>query len=135
MHLPITALTLAFCAILTIILGLYIVRLRLRNRIGLGTKGNPHLEIAMRAHANLIEQASMTILLLLVAEIQRLDATWLQVAAIVFCLSRCLHAYGFIAAKGGASKSRFAGTLFAWSTMIGLSIANAIEAFNQPSLF
>lgn len=134
MHLPITALTLAFCALLTIVLGLYIVRLRLRNRIGLGTNGNTQLEIAMRAHANLIEQATMTVMLLLVAELQRIDTTSLQIAAVLFCIARCLHAFGFISAKGGKSKGRFTGTLFTWLIMIGLSVANAIAAINTPSL-
>lgn len=135
MHLPITAMTLAFCALLTVVLGLNIVRLRLRNKIGLGTKGNSQLEIAMRAHANLIEQASMTVLLLLLAEIQRLDLTTLKVAAILFCASRCLHAYGFIVAKGGASLFRTLGTAITWLTMIGLSAANITMALNQPSMF
>lgn len=135
MHLPITALTLAFCALLTIFLGGYIVRLRLRNRIGLGSSGNTQLEIAMRAHANLIEQATMGIMLLLVAEIQRVDSTGLQIAAAVFCISRCLHAFGFISSKGGASKARVAGTALSWLIMIGLSLANVMTALSQPSMF
>lgn len=120
----ITALYASLSALLVIYLASNVAMLRKSNRIGIGDQGNQQLIVRVRAHANAIENIPITLLLMLVSEINGLSAWMLHMAGMILVASRIAHAYGFIQSKGLASKGRFFGTVANWLLMLALALAN-----------
>ena len=60
----VSALYAALVAILAVLLGLRVVALRQRHRVGIGDGGQPPLARAIRVHGNLVETAPLALLLL-----------------------------------------------------------------------
>jgi hypothetical protein len=112
-----TALTLAVTALLLIALSLNVSRLRLHHRVSLGDGGHKDLQVAVRAHGNLVEQASLFILLLLVAELCAAPRALLVGVAGTFLLARLVHAVGFIRRWAWARRAAHVGTLLAQLTL------------------
>ncbi len=130
-HLTYTPVVLAVIIFLKLILVSRIVKLRLKNRIGIGDQGNSDLEVAIRAHANLLENAPLGILLFLVSELMAVNELLVMGLAIVFCVSRFAHAFGFTTAQGGESKGRFYGTIGSWSTLAILALTLLFTLITQ----
>jgi uncharacterized membrane protein YecN with MAPEG domain len=121
--LPVPAVTMLYAAVLGILLvalALNVVRFRLGRHVGLGVGADGTLEQPVRVHANFAENAPTFLVLLLLAELAGLDATWLHVAGVVFVVSRLLHAFG-LSTNRGRSPGRFAGSLGTWMTILALS--------------
>ena len=119
----ITGLYAALIALLVVALAARVVRLRIRLRVGIGDGGQPVLARAIRAHGNLIENAPLMLLLLLLAELsQALSATWLHAAGVVIVVGRLLHAAG-LTRSGGTSPGRLIGTVLSWIALLGLALA------------
>ena len=92
---------------------------------------NPEtLERAIRAHGNLIEYAPLFLLLLLLAEINQLDAVMLHSSGVSFFLGRLMHGIGFgflrhspIMRIGGMSLT-FLGFIILLLTLTSLLLSN-----------
>lgn len=74
-------------------LSVNISRLRLRHRVSHGDGGHRDLLLAIRAHGNTLEQATVFLLLLLVAELMGVAPALLQGASAAFALARLAHAW------------------------------------------
>ena len=89
---PIYAASLAF---LFTALSLRVIAYRIAHQVSLGDAGNKGLLKRMRAQANCAEYAPFGLLLLLLLELQGLDALWLHSLGLMLTLGRLAHAIGF----------------------------------------
>lgn len=83
--------------LILIFLTVNVSRLRMKNRIPYGDKGNKDLMKAIRVHANGTEQVPIFALMVLALSLLSSSATLLASLVIVFTLSRLIHAYGMLA--------------------------------------
>lgn len=117
----ITSLYAALLAILLFTLSLNVIRLRRKHRISHGDGNVPDLQIARSAQANAVDYIPITLLLLLLLELNQ-TASWLiHLAGIVFTVGRFIHA-------GGILKARLAGRVLGmhltlW-TILALALLN-----------
>ena len=124
MSLMISGLYAGLTAILVIALAYRVVRLRRTYKIGIGHDDSPDLAIAVRVHANLIENAPVVIVLLALAEANGMPVYLLHVFGTLWIVARLLHALGLTQGKGGYHFGRFWGVLTTWVVTLGLAIAN-----------
>ncbi len=100
MHfLAITSLTAGVLAFIFIILSFLVIRQRWKHGVKLLDNGITDLQRTIRAHANFAENAPLTLILLLLAELARMPALLLILLAAGFVLGRIVHAYSLIAAE------------------------------------
>ena len=92
--LPTTLCLAAAAAVLNFWLGMRIGKLRHALKIGLGDGGNEALLRRMRAQANFIECAPLTLILFGLVEAAGKGGVWLAPLGGVFLLGRIAHAYG-----------------------------------------
>ena len=92
--LPITLTIVAAAAVLHIWLASRVSQLRNRHKVSIGDGGNEALIRRMRAHANYGENMPVVLILLALLELAGADPRILWAAAILFILSRILHAFG-----------------------------------------
>jgi len=126
MNAPVPLISAAYAAligVLAVALGLRVVRLRVRHRIGIGDGGQAELGRAVRVHGNLIETAPLALILLLAAELtQALPPAGLHLVGGALVLGRLLHAFG-LGRSSGASGARFAGMVLSWLPTLALAAA------------
>ncbi len=87
----VTAATTVALFVLLTALSLNVSRLRIRHRVSFGHGEHKNLEVAVRAHGNTLEQSTLFLLLLLLAELHWPQATWLAGIGLAFVLTRLLH--------------------------------------------
>ena len=92
--LPITLTIAAAAAVLHIWLAARVSQLRNRHKVSIGDGGNEALIRRMRAHANYGENMPVVLILLALLELAGGDPRILWGAAILFVISRILHAFG-----------------------------------------
>lgn len=117
---PIASIYAALLAVLLVVLGLRVVRVRLGQRIPLGTGGSDDMEQRIRVHGNLAEWAPIFLVLLLLAELGRAPAWLLHLCGASFVIARVLHAIG-LSRERGRSPGRFLGSVISWTAILGLS--------------
>lgn len=84
----------AAAAVINFWLGMRVGKLRHVYKIGVGDGGNEHLLRRMRAQANFLEQAPLTLLLFGLVEAAGKGGAWLAPLGAVFLLGRIAHAFG-----------------------------------------
>ncbi len=117
----ISALYVALTALLLVLLAVRVSLFRRRNGVGIGDGGHADLARAIRVHANLVEWGWPTLLLLLVAELNRAPPLLLHAAGLAFIVGRVLHAVG-LSSSSGYSFGRFTGILLTWLALIVLAL-------------
>ncbi|WP_426415225.1 MAPEG family protein [Aestuariirhabdus sp. LZHN29] len=90
------SLCVALNGLLLLLLTINVSRLRIKNRVSYGDGGNKPLMLAIRVHANGVEQVMMFALVLLALTMARASETLLAVLVLGFTLSRLMHAYGML---------------------------------------
>jgi uncharacterized protein len=118
------------CAGLLGLLALFLAgnvsRLRRRKKISLGDSGDPEMLAAIRAHANLLEYAPLSLLLIYMAS--DFYGFWTTaILSIVLLASRVLHAAGML---GIMPQGRFLGTTGTLAVMAVVSIMLVVSGFN-----
>ena len=93
----VTALYAGLLALVYLILSVWVIRVRIRQKVHAGDKGDPVMANAMRVHANFAEYVPMALILLLLAEMQGAPALALHVLGAVLLLARIMHALGMAA--------------------------------------
>lgn len=114
----VSGLYIALTALLTLYLAYRVTNFRRGQKIGIGDNNDRDFSVAIRAHANMIEYAPISLLLLLAAELMGAGALFLHAMGLVFIFSRAAHAWGFTQSKGGYSPFRFYGILANWVMMV-----------------
>lgn len=102
MTLPITSLYAPLLALLFIVLSNIVSAQRAKHRVSIGDGGEPTLLLWMRRHGNLAENLALTLILMGLAELRGLPATWLHVMGVVLVLSRLIHVFGLDASRPAA---------------------------------
>lgn len=107
--LPISAFYTSLLALLMLVLAYQVVKQRLRHKSGLGHQ-NDDLMVAGRAHANAAEYIPITLLLMVIAELNGANPTVLHISGVAFLVSRIIHAWGFKTSGGKTHFGRYWGT-------------------------
>lgn len=123
MNVEITAIYTSLIAILTLVLAYRVTVFRRRLNAGFGDKGDRAFSVAIRAHANMIEYAPIS-LLLLFAENLIQSSLVIHVFGGLLVLSRGAHAFGYTRALGGYSPFRMYGIILNWLVILIVSLCN-----------
>lgn len=108
----ISAIYIAVLAIAQIALTANVVRMRLTQKVSLGTeKGDAELLRAVRAHGNFIEIVPMGLLLLLAGELQGAPGWCVHSLGMLLLAGRGLHAYAILKCPHSAGMPRTIGML------------------------
>jgi len=121
----ITALTAASLALLCVMLALKVIGIRRRDKISVGDGGSDELLRAIRAQANLLEYAPLTLILLACAELNGVHWIILALLAVAFVAGRILHPVGIKDTKA-PGKARVIGMLLTLNVMLALSVVNVV---------
>ena len=89
----ITATTASILAFLQVFLGFLVGFKRLKHKVGIGDGGNEVLARQIRVHGNLIENAPIFLILLLLLELANTNKLIVVIIGSVFVLGRIAHAY------------------------------------------
>jgi uncharacterized protein len=116
------AASIAVLALLITGLSIHVSRLRLRHRVSFGDGGHKELLVAIRAHGNALEQASLFAALALAAlSLPSMHHGLLAGCAIVFTLARLLHAAAIFGRRLGLRQAAHIA-----STLVHLVLAGAV---------
>jgi uncharacterized membrane protein YecN with MAPEG domain len=118
---PVTALYAGLCALLLLFLAGLVVNQRRISKVGLGDGGNEALARAMRVQANFVEYVPLSLVLMVVVEVNGIPAKWLHMAGVMLIGSRLLHAWGF-SHSSGKSFGRMVGTLGTFIVLSALAV-------------
>jgi uncharacterized membrane protein YecN with MAPEG domain len=129
----ITPLYAGLIGLLLIGLAYNVSRLRVRLKVVFGDGGQPELERAIRAHANLTENAPLALILLAAVEAQGFSTLVLHILGITLIVGRVLHAFALVR-NAGPSVGRASGILLTW-LMILLASLLAIFSVISPERF
>jgi uncharacterized membrane protein YecN with MAPEG domain len=113
----------ALLTILVIVLTFAVIRQRQKLHVGLGDGGHESLTRAMRAHGNAIETIPLSLLLLIILEVNQASATSLHIFGSLLFIGRLLHAWG-LSQKSGTSFGRFYGMVITLLVQTALVMAN-----------
>lgn len=116
----------AVLAVWTFYLGLRVANLRRGHQIGLGERDNRDLAVAIRVHANTVENVPITLLLMLILALQGIAPLWLHVSGVCLLLARVAHAFGMTRSGGRYSPFRIAGIVLNWLLILILAAANLL---------
>ena len=94
MILPVTLCLAAAAALVNFWLSTRIGKLRGLHKVSIGDGGNEAIVRRMRAQANFIEQAPLTLVLVAAVELAGKGGVWLAPAAAVFIIGRIAHGFG-----------------------------------------
>jgi uncharacterized protein len=113
---PITLIFAGALALMNVALAMRVGQVRHGSGVSVGHGGHEPLERRMRAHANFIEYAPFTLILVALIEVATGTHAWLAAVAAVFVVARVLHPVGM----DGAPKFRTVATAITFAVLIGL---------------
>jgi uncharacterized protein len=120
---PFSAATAMVLALLFIKLALAVIRKRRQHKVALGSGTFPDLESAVRAHGNFAEYVPLSLVLLLVAEINRSFWWLLASASVSLVVGRYIHA---MAITEGDFKKRVLGMQLTFASLALGVVANGV---------
>jgi uncharacterized membrane protein YecN with MAPEG domain len=118
---PVTGLYAGLLVLLLLVLGMRVTLLRNKLRVGSGHGNDPQLARAVRVHGNALEWILPMLVVLLVAELDGANRTFLHVCGVGFIAARIAHAVG-MSRTSKESRGRFWG-------MAGTFLVIAVLAF------
>jgi uncharacterized membrane protein YecN with MAPEG domain len=110
---PVLALYAAINALIMLVLGILVVRARVRTHTEIGDGANPEMMAAVRAHANNTEYVPLALLLMLILIPLRANAMVIHVVGATLTVGRILHAVG-LSRNVGTSLPRLLGMILTW---------------------
>jgi uncharacterized membrane protein YecN with MAPEG domain len=119
----ITSIYASLSALLIVKLSISVIKLRRKNRISVGDGGNEELRLAIRTHANAVEYIPITLLLLLMLELNGAPNILIHVFGITLLIGRIIHAMGLPAKN---LPKRILGMQITIYLLIGLAILNIV---------
>jgi uncharacterized membrane protein YecN with MAPEG domain len=117
----ITGLYAALAALLIVILAVRVVAYRRTAKIGLGDGDNPEMRKRIRAHGNAIEYLPLSLLLLLILELNQTLPILLHVFGILLIVGRLFHAWG-VSHHSGLSPGRMIGVLITFGLIAVMAL-------------
>ena len=126
MLLPITLCMAAAAALINFWLAIRCGRVRIKEKINIGTGGSDLMERRMRAQLNFAENTPWVLMLILGIEIAGKGAGWLAIVGALYMAARVAHGLGM---DGGTfEKGRGLGVMVTMLTQIGLAIVAVLIA-------
>ncbi|MBE02327.1 MAPEG family protein [Marinobacter lutaoensis] len=122
MIIPVTGVFAAVLGLLLLALSARVVKYRLKYRKGLGVTDDRDFEVAVRAHANLVEYAPLALLMLAIAELNGVASGLIYWLGMALVAGRILHAWGMIQGRGGPHLARMAGIVLTWLAILVTAI-------------
>ncbi|HEY8097616.1 MAG TPA: MAPEG family protein [Methylobacter sp.] len=119
----ITSIYASLAALLIVRLSLAVIKLRRKNRVSVGDGGNEQLQLAIRTHANAVEYIPITLLLLLMLELNGAPTILIHILGAILLIGRMLHAMGL---PEKDFKKRVLGMQITIYLLIGLAILNIL---------
>jgi len=119
----ITSIYASLSALLIVRLSLAVIKLRRKNRVSVGDGGNEQLQLAIRTHANAVEYIPITLLLLLMLELNGAPTILIHVLGGTLLVGRILHSMGL---PEKDFKKRVLGMQITIYLLIGLAILNIL---------
>ncbi|MGZ5932129.1 MAG: MAPEG family protein [Rhizomicrobium sp.] len=110
---PLLALYAALNALIMLVLGILVVRARVKTRTEIGDGSNPALMGAIRAHGNNSEYVPVALLLMLILIPLQANALVIHSIGGTLTVGRLLHAIG-LSRNVGTSLPRFLGMILTW---------------------
>ena len=110
---PMLALYAAINALIMLVLGILVVRARVRTQTEIGDGANPAMMDAVRAHANNTEYVPLALLLMLILIPLRANAMVIHAVGATLTIGRILHAIG-LSRSVGTSLPRLLGMVLTW---------------------
>jgi len=97
MNTPITLIFATVYSVLFLGLTFVVINYRQKNKIILGDANQPALTHRIRAHGNTAEYGPLAILLVLIGELNKVNSSYLIVAASLFMIGRIIYTFTTIA--------------------------------------
>ncbi|HEY4942991.1 MAG TPA: MAPEG family protein [Rhizomicrobium sp.] len=112
----------AINALIMLVLGMLVVRARVKTRTEIGDGGNPAMVGPLRAHANNTEYVPMAIIMLVILYSLGASIYMLHAVGATLTLGRLLHAVG-LTRNVGTSLARLLGMILTWlSYLIAIAV-------------
>ena len=133
---PVTGLYAGLLVLLLLVLGIRVSLLRGKLRVGSGHGNDPLLARAIRVHSNAVEWIPPMLVVLLVAELDGANRTFLHVCGVIFIAARVVHAVG-LSRTTKESRGRFWGMAGTWLVIAALAFWDvaALARINLCFLF
>ena len=122
---PITAFYSGLLGITFLYLSILVVQRRRATKTSLGDGGDHHFLGVIRAHGNFAEYVPLTLILMLVAELNHANYWLLHAVGVSLLIGRNIHAYG-LRHHTGASWQRIYGMLLTFGSLLAVSIQNIL---------
>lgn len=119
----ITSIYASLAVLLIVRLSISVIKLRREYRISLGDGGNEELQLAIRTHANALEYIPITLLLLLMLELNGAPKILIHLLGLVLMTGRIIHTIGL---SGKDLQKRVLGMQITVFLLIGLAILNLV---------
>ncbi len=119
----ITALYAALLTVLMIYLAFQVIRQRRKHQVAYADGGVEALQIARSAQSNALDYIPITVILMLLVELNGAPAILIHTAGVLFIMARVLHAYSILQQK---LRSRVRGMQLTLFVMVVLIVANFI---------
>ncbi|MGZ5936746.1 MAG: MAPEG family protein [Rhizomicrobium sp.] len=125
------ALYAAINALIMLVLGILVVRARVKTRTEIGEGSDPAMMGAIRAHGNNTEYVPVALLLMLILIPLQANAIVIHAIGGSLTLGRILHAIG-LSRNVGTSLPRFLGMLLTWISYLVAIVAVIWLTFQLP---
>ena len=119
----ITAAYASFLTLLYVYLSIRIISIRRGKKISLGTGADKQLERAIRVHSNFSEYVPLSLLLILMLELQSVNYIIVIFLGFLLLVGRCIHAYG-VSQQQEDFRLRVYGMILTFMTLIFSSVIN-----------
>lgn len=113
----------ALSALVIVWLSLRVINLRRTKKVRLGDGGEQELQIAIRAQGNATEYIPISVILLLLLELNHGHMVLIHIGGIALLVGRLIHARGLLTENLGYRVQGMQVTIF---TIIGLALANLV---------
>lgn len=125
---PITGFYGALAALLLIVLAANVIRNRGRHKVGLGDGDNPHMMRAVRIHANAVEYVPITLIVMMLFELERGAPLQLHISGIALIAGRVAHVWG-LSHSSGISLGRASGIVLTFVAILIPSVGILIKTY------
>jgi uncharacterized membrane protein YecN with MAPEG domain len=115
----------ALLALLFLLLAVRTIRLRRALQVAIGDAGDARLQRAMRVHANFAEYVPLTLLLVLMLELQGAHPLLLHVLCACLLAGRLVHAWG-VSRDPEDYRYRMSGMALTFTAMVGAALAQPV---------
>jgi uncharacterized membrane protein YecN with MAPEG domain len=127
MQLTITPAYAGLFALFFVFLSVRVIQLRRATRVSLGDGGDQELQRRSRVHANFAEYVPLTLILMLLAELQGQPSWTIHLIGALLLIGRAAHAYG-ISQAPQILKLREVGMVTTVAAIVIGAVANLIAA-------